>query len=62
MFSFPNEYGFKSSTKITHFDTKYDLQLKEVSKSLVNSLFLRNVGMNPLFNVKSLILKESYDY
>jgi len=36
-----------------------DLQTKEASKSSEYSLFLRNVGMYPLFNVKSLILKES---
>jgi len=36
-----------------------DLQIKEASKSSEYSLFLRNVGMYPLFSVKSLILKES---
>ena len=61
MFSLPNEICFKSSTKITHFDTEYDLQLKEASKSSVCSLFLRNERMYPLLSVKSLILKESYD-
>jgi len=59
MYSFPNEICFKSSTKITNFDTEYDLQLKEASKSSVCSLFLRNVRMDPLLSVKSLILKES---
>jgi len=43
MFSYTNEICFKSSTKITHFDTKYDLQPKELSKYLVYTLFLQYV-------------------
>jgi len=34
-----------------------DFQTKEASKSSECSLFLRNVGMYPLFSVNSLILK-----
>ena len=62
MFSLPNEICFKSSTKITDFDTDVRLQTKEVSKSSESSLFLRNVGMYPLLSVKSLILNKSYDH
>jgi len=36
-------------------------QTKETFKSSENYLFLRNVGMYPLFDVNSLILKESWD-
>jgi len=54
-------YVSKVVPKLRILILKCDLQAKEASKSSEYSLFLRNVSVYPLFSVKSLILKESYD-